>query len=91
MKFCGIDLHSNNSVIVVSDAEDRIVLQRRLPNDLEAILAALACYRGELEGVVVESTCDPGFLVSRKSLLTVFTCSPRKSASIRCGGSLSPA
>jgi hypothetical protein len=30
MKFCGIDLHSNNSVVVVSDAEDRIVLQRRL-------------------------------------------------------------
>lgn len=56
MKFCGIDLHSSNSVIVVRDAEDRIVLQRRLPNDLEANLAALAPYRGELEGVVVEST-----------------------------------
>ncbi|MFL9912367.1 hypothetical protein [Paraburkholderia sp. RL17-337-BIB-A] len=51
MKFCGIDLHSNNSVIVVSDAEDRTVLQRRLPNDLEAILAAPAPYRGELQGV----------------------------------------
>ena len=23
MKYCGIDLHSNNSVVVVSDAEDR--------------------------------------------------------------------
>jgi hypothetical protein len=56
MKFCGIDLHSNNSVIVVSDAEDRSVLQRRLPNDLEPIFAALAPYRGDLEGVVVEST-----------------------------------
>jgi len=42
MKFCGIDLHSNNSVVVVTDAEDRIVLQRRLPNELGAILAALA-------------------------------------------------
>jgi hypothetical protein len=39
MKFCGIDPHSNNSVVVVSDADDRIVLQRRLPNDLDAILA----------------------------------------------------
>ncbi|MEA3084886.1 MAG: hypothetical protein QOC89_2583, partial [Paraburkholderia sp.] len=28
MKFCRIDLHSNNRVIVVSDAEDRTVLQR---------------------------------------------------------------
>ena len=26
MKFSGIDLHSNNSVVVVSDEEDRIVV-----------------------------------------------------------------
>jgi hypothetical protein len=25
MKYCGIDLHSNNSVVLVSDEEDRIV------------------------------------------------------------------
>ncbi|SIO72968.1 hypothetical protein SAMN05444172_9468 [Burkholderia sp. GAS332] len=56
MKFCGIDLHSNNSVVVVSDAEDRIVLQRRLPNELGAILAALVPHREDLAGVVVEST-----------------------------------
>lgn len=42
MKISGIDLHSNNSVVVVSDAEDRIVLKRRLSNELGAILAALA-------------------------------------------------
>ncbi|WP_236720829.1 hypothetical protein [Paraburkholderia phytofirmans] len=63
MKFCGIDLHLNNSVVVVSDTEDRIVLQRRLPNALEAILAALAPHRGELEGVVVESTYNWCWLV----------------------------
>ena len=34
MKYCGIDLHSNNSVVLVSDGEDRIVYQKRLPNDL---------------------------------------------------------
>jgi hypothetical protein len=56
MKFNGIDLHSNNGVVMVSDAEDRIVLQRRLPNELSAILAALAPHRNELAGVVVEST-----------------------------------
>jgi hypothetical protein len=32
-KFSGIDLHSNNSVVVVSDDADRVVYQRRLPND----------------------------------------------------------
>ncbi len=37
MKYCGIDLHSNNSVVVVSDEEDRIVFNQRLPNDLGQI------------------------------------------------------
>ena len=30
-KFSGIDLHSNNSLIVVSDEADKIVYQRRHP------------------------------------------------------------
>jgi transposase len=63
MKFSGIDLHSNNSVVVVSDEEDRIVYQKRLPNDLGQIQAALAPYREELAGVVVESTYNWYFLV----------------------------
>ena len=56
VKFCGIDLHSNNSVVIVSDDEDRIVLQRRLTNDLGQIRGVLEPYREELVGVVVEST-----------------------------------
>jgi hypothetical protein len=56
MKYCGIDLHSNNSVVIVSDEEDRIVLSKRLPNNLGQIGAVLEPYRDELAGVVVEST-----------------------------------
>ena len=41
MKYCGIDLHSNNSVMVVSNEEDRIVFNKRLGNDLGQIRAAL--------------------------------------------------
>jgi transposase len=63
MKFSGIDLHSNNSVVVVSDEQDRIVYQRRLPNDLGQILAVLAAHREELVGVVVESTFNWYWLV----------------------------
>ncbi len=63
MKYCGIDLHSNNSVVVVSDEEDRIVLQKRLPNDLGQIRAALEPYLEELAGVVVESTYNWYWLV----------------------------
>ena len=55
-KFSGIDLHSNNSVIVVSDDADRVVYQRRLPNDPVQIRAALAPHREDLVGVVIEAT-----------------------------------
>jgi hypothetical protein len=59
MKYCGLDLHSNNSVVIVSDEEDRIVFQKRLPNDLGQILAALEPHREGLVGVVIESTYYP--------------------------------
>jgi Transposase len=62
-KFCGIDLHSNNSVVVVSDEADRVVYQRRLPNDAAQIRAALALQREDLVGVVVEATFNWYWLV----------------------------
>jgi transposase len=63
MKYCGIDLHSNNSVVVVSDEEDRIVFNKRLPNDLGQIRAALEAHQKELAGVVIESTYNWYWLV----------------------------
>jgi len=62
-KYSGIDLHSNNSVVVVSDADDRVLYRRRLPNELGKILEALEAYREELVGVVVESTYNWYWLV----------------------------
>ncbi|SAL07390.1 hypothetical protein AWB78_08562 [Caballeronia calidae] len=56
MNYCGIDLHSNNCVVVVNDEDDRILYQKRLPNDMAQIQAALEPYREELAGVVIEST-----------------------------------
>ncbi len=41
MNYCGIDLHSNNSVVTVIDETDRVVAEKRLPNDLTKILAFL--------------------------------------------------
>ena len=63
MKYSGIDLHSTNSVVVVSDETDRIVCKRRVPNELGAVLATLAPYSEELAGVVVESTYNWYWLV----------------------------
>jgi transposase len=42
MKYSGIDLHSNNCVVVVTDEEDRVVVEKRLPNELER---SLRCFR----------------------------------------------
>ena len=59
----GIDLHSNNSVIVILNDHDQVVFQKRLPNDLEIIRKALVPYRSELVGIVVESTYNWYWLV----------------------------
>jgi transposase len=61
--YSGIDLHSTNSVVVVSDDADKVVYQRRLPNELAMIVAGLDPYREELAGVVVESTYNWYWLV----------------------------
>ena len=61
--YCGIDLHSTNSYVVVSDGQDRAVFQRRLANDLGVILKALAPFADRLCGVVVESTYNWYWLV----------------------------
>jgi hypothetical protein len=50
MKFSRIALHTNNSVVVICEVEDWIVLKRRLPSELWAILAALAPRHDELRG-----------------------------------------
>ena len=64
MKLYGaIDLHSNNSVMVVSDEQDQALYNKRLPNDLPTILRALAPYREALQGIAVESTFNWYWLV----------------------------
>jgi transposase len=63
MNYSGIDLHSNNSVVSVTDDEDRVVAEKRLPNDLEKILAFLLPWQVTLAGVVVESTSNWYWLV----------------------------
>ncbi|KFX64425.1 hypothetical protein KBK24_0122705 [Burkholderia sp. K24] len=56
MKYSGIDLHSNNAVVAVIDDQDRVLYCKRLANDLSSIIAVLAPFHEDLQGVVVEST-----------------------------------
>ena len=61
--FSAIDLHSNNSVVVVIDDQDNTLLQKRLPNQLDMIINALVPFRPNLQGVAVESTFNWYWLV----------------------------
>jgi transposase len=61
--YAAIDLHSNNSVLVVTDAEDHVVLAKRLQNDLRFIVTALRGCSGDIRAVAVESTYNWYWLV----------------------------
>lgn len=61
--YAGIDLHSNNSVLVISDKSNVVVYEKRLKNDIDTIKRALQPYSSNLAGVVVESTYNWYWLV----------------------------
>jgi transposase len=61
--YAGIDLHSSNNYIGIINEEDQRLYQKRLPNQLEYILAALEPFKDDMEGVVVESTYNWYWLV----------------------------
>jgi|GraSoiStandDraft_14_1057315.scaffolds.fasta_scaffold105531_1 transposase len=61
--YCGIDLHSNNSYVVLLDEFDKVVYKKRLTNDIEGILRELSPYYEQIFGIVVESTYNWYWLV----------------------------
>lgn len=61
--YAGIDLHSNNCVLVISNESDVVVYEKRLKNEIHTICKALEAFAGELVGVVVESTYNWYWLV----------------------------
>lgn len=61
--YSGIDLHSNNHVLVVIDQKDKVLLQKRLPNDLKTTLHMLKPYQTKIQGIAVESTFNWYWLV----------------------------
>jgi transposase len=63
MNYSGIDLHSNNCVVTVTDEHDRVRAEKRLPNDLVKILEFLLPWKVSMAGVVVESTFNWYWLV----------------------------
>ena len=61
--YCGVDLHSNNAMYVITDEKDKQVLRKRLPNELPVVPESLAPFRTRLQVVAVESTYNWYWLV----------------------------
>jgi transposase len=59
----GIDLHSNNSVVLLLDEADKVVYQKKLANDLDLILKQLAVYFNDIVAIAIESTFNWYWLV----------------------------
>jgi len=61
---CGVDLHGDNGYYGIVDKSGNRVFKKRLPNDLNEVLQALAPFRADLKhGIVIESTFNWYWLV----------------------------
>lgn len=61
--YVGIDLHSSNCYIGIIDENNERLLGKRISNNSDEILKALAPFQKDVEGIVVESTYNWYWLV----------------------------
>ena len=61
--YCAMDLHANNTLIGISDENDRQVLKCRVKNNIKSIQEKLLPYRDSITGIAVESTFNWYWLV----------------------------
>jgi transposase len=61
--YAGLDLHSRSTFVGILDQDFNRVFKKRMPNDLQRILADLAPFKQQLKGLVVESTYNWYWLV----------------------------
>lgn len=61
--YCGIDLHSTNSYVAVVSEDSKNLLCRKIPNDKERLISALAPYKKKIKGIAIESTYNWYWLV----------------------------
>ena len=61
--YAAIDLHANNSLLVILNEKDKVLLEARYPNDLKTILAGLAPHKKNVQAIAVESTYNWYWLV----------------------------
>jgi transposase len=54
--YVGVDLHSNNNYVGIINQTNEVLFKKKLPNDLNKVLAVLEPFREDVAGIVVEST-----------------------------------
>ncbi len=82
LKYCGIDLHSNNCLVSAIDEEDHDVAEKRVLNDLFKIIEFIQPWRAEMTGVVIESNFNWYWLVDESKKILALRCiwpTPRRS------------
>ena len=61
--YCGIDLHSNNHLLVLIDKNDSRLIEEKLPNDLSVTLDVLKPFKKRIRDIAIESTFNWYWLV----------------------------
>ncbi|HEX9135988.1 MAG TPA: transposase, partial [Nitrospirota bacterium] len=61
--YTGFDLHSTNTYAGVIDGSGKRIWKKKLRNEPSLILATLSQFKGDIAGVVVESTYNWYWLV----------------------------
>jgi transposase len=61
--YCAVDLHSNNGYYGIVEKSGKRVFGKRIPNQLEAVIAALSKFKEHIKTIAVESTYNWYWLV----------------------------
>ena len=61
--YSAIDLHSNNNFLAIIDEKDHRLCEKRLKNEMSAVVAALAPFKDRIHAIAVESTFNWYWLV----------------------------
>lgn len=72
--YVGIDLHSSNSYIGIIDQDRKKLFEKRFSNNPDDILNALAPFKKDIVGIVVESTYNWYWLVDTLDADELFAC-----------------
>ena len=62
--YCGVDLHSTNHVVCLTDEKDKRLVEKKFSNDSSApLIAVLSEFKSELKAIAIESTFNWYWLV----------------------------